>query len=161
MSSGRRRVLVVVVVIAVMALDQATKAWALAVLPGRVIPVFPTVRLALSYNSGFSFGLGAEYGVLVAAIVLVISGLLARAALRERDRVRASLIAAVLGGALGNIVDRIVRADAGPLSGSVVDFIAVTWFAVFNVADVFVVCGAALLALTDLRRGASVEAEAA
>jgi signal peptidase II len=161
MSSGRRRVFVVVVVLAVMALDQAAKAWALAALPGRAIHVLPTVRLQLSYNSGFSFGLGAEYGVLVAVIVLVIAVLLARSALRERVPLRAALLAAVLGGALGNIVDRVMRADAGPLSGSVVDFIAVTWFAVFNVADAFVVCGALLLALIELRRDADLEAEPA
>ena len=49
--------------------------------------------------------------------------------------------ASILGGALGNLVDRLFRADDGPLSGEVIDFIDVTWYAVFNVADIFVVCG--------------------
>ncbi|HSK95946.1 MAG TPA: signal peptidase II [Euzebyales bacterium] len=146
---------------AAVALDQLTKAWALAALPERPIAILPTVRLRLTYNSGFSFGLGAEYGVVVAVVVLVIACLLARAALREHDPVRAIIIAVVLGGALGNIVDRVIRADAGPLSGAVVDFVAVTWFAVFNVADMFVVCGALLLALTDLRRAPDPEPNAA
>jgi signal peptidase II len=144
--------MMVLVVAGVLALDQATKAWALATLPGRVIDIVPTVQFRLTFNSGFSFGLGAEYGPVVAVVVLVIAVLLARAALRERDAVRCALLAAILGGALGNIVDRVVRGDAGPLSGSVVDFIAVTWYAVFNVADMFVVCGAVLLVLTELRR---------
>ena len=137
---------------AVLALDQATKAWALANLQDRVVDIAPTAQLRLTYNNGFSFGLGAEYGPLVSVIVLVIASLLARAALREASVTRSLLLAMVLGGALGNIVDRLVRADAGPLSGSVVDFIAVTWYAVFNVADVFVVCGAILLVLVELRR---------
>ena len=144
--------LVLVVVVAVLALDQATKAWALTALRDDVIPIVPTLELRLAFNSGFSFGMGAEYGPLVAVVVLVITALLARAALRERHLPRALLFAAILGGALGNIVDRVVRADAGPLSGSVVDFIAVTWYAVFNIADMFVVCGAVLLVLVDLRR---------
>ena len=46
------------------------------------------------------------------------------------------------GGAISNLLDRIFRADDGVLSGEVVDFIDVTWYAVFNVADIFVVCGA-------------------
>ena len=47
----------------------------------------------------------------------------------------------ILGGAIGNLVDRAARADDGVLSGAVIDFIDVTWYAVFNVADIFVVCG--------------------
>lgn len=142
---------------AVLAFDQATKAWALATLQDRVIDIAPTMQLRLTYNNGFSFGLGAEYGPLVSVVVLVIASLVARAALRERNTTRSLLLAAVLGGALGNIVDRVVRADAGPLSGSVVDFIAVTWYAVFNVADMFVVCGALLLVLVELRHGPEPE----
>ena len=59
--------------------------------------------------------------------------------------------AAILGGALGNLIDRVVRADDGLLSGNVVDFIDVTWYAVFNVADMFVVCGCIVLVLYELR----------
>ena len=153
--------MVVLVVAAVLALDQATKAWALATLQDRVIDIVPTLQLRLTYNSGFSFGMGAELGPVVAVVVVVIAFALGRAALREQNVVRCALLAAILGGALGNIVDRALRADAGPLSGSVVDFIAVTWYAVFNVADMFVVCGAVLLALTELRRQPEPEPDAA
>jgi signal peptidase II len=58
------------------------------------------------------------------------------------------LLSAVLAGALGNLFDRITRAEDGPLSGHVVDFIAVEWFAVFNVADILTVCGMIAWALT-------------
>ncbi len=50
----------------------------------------------------------------------------------------------VLGGALGNLIDRIFRSP-GPLQGHVVDFVSVGWWPVFNVADSSIVCGAVLL----------------
>ncbi|MCB1027813.1 MAG: signal peptidase II, partial [Microthrixaceae bacterium] len=55
-------------------------------------------------------------------------------------------------GALGNLLDRLFRANDGLLSGKVVDFVAVTWYAVFNVADVFVVVGAIALLWLEFRR---------
>ena len=55
----------------------------------------------------------------------------------------------VLGGALGNLTDRIFR-EPGPLRGHVVDFISVGWWPVFNLADSAVVCGAVLLVLLTL-----------
>lgn len=61
-------------------------------------------------------------------------------------------LAIATGGAIGNIWDRIGRATEGPLTGEVVDFIAVDWFAIFNVADIFTTCGIAAWALTTLRR---------
>jgi signal peptidase II len=51
----------------------------------------------------------------------------------------------VLGGALGNLADRIFRADDGLLSGAVVDFIDLQWWPVFNLADSAIVIGAILL----------------
>lgn len=104
--------------------------------------------------------MGARFAPLVAVVVLVIAFALGRAAMRERGVVRLVLFAVILGGALGNIVDRLLRADAGPLPGNVVDFVAITWYAVFNVADMFVVCGAILLALTELRRELGPEPDA-
>jgi signal peptidase II len=47
-----------------------------------------------------------------------------------------------MGGAIGNLADRLLRAEDRFLSGEVIDFIDVSWYAVFNVADMFVVCGA-------------------
>ena len=56
----------------------------------------------------------------------------------------------VLGGALGNLIDRIFRAP-GPLQGHVVDFVSVGWWPVFNVADSAIVCGGILGAFLALR----------
>jgi signal peptidase II len=158
MSIGRLRLLAFVVVAAVVALDQLTKEWALRALADhRVIEVLPTLQLDLTFNRGFSFGSagghGRLVGVLVAALIVGLVWLLAR----ERRPRRVVLLAMILGGALGNFLDRVTRADGGgALSGAVVDFVDVTWYAVFNVADVFVVVGGILLALDELassRRG--------
>ena len=73
--------------------------------------------------------------------------------LARGDRVAGTVFLAVAaGGAAGNLWDRISRADDGPLTGHVVDFIAVDWFAVFNVADIFTTSGIALWALTSAIR---------
>ncbi|MCQ3808199.1 MAG: signal peptidase II [Acidimicrobiaceae bacterium] len=50
-----------------------------------------------------------------------------------------------------NLIDRIVRRDDGFISGEVVDFIDVSWYAVFDVADMFVVCGCIVLVVYELR----------
>ena len=151
MPVARLRLLALGVVVAVVVLDQLTKEWALRVLEdGRVIEVLPTLQLDLTLNRGFSFGSASGHGrlvgVLVAALIVGLIWLLAR----ERRPVRVVLLAMILGGALGNFFDRVTRADGGALSGAVVDFIDVTWYAVFNVADVFVVMGGILLALDEL-----------
>jgi signal peptidase II len=52
---------------------------------------------------------------------------------------------------VGNLADRLFRADAGILSGAVVDFIDLQWWPVFNLADTAIVCGAILLLLTSVR----------
>jgi signal peptidase II len=57
----------------------------------------------------------------------------------------------VLGGALGNIVDRLLRTGDGFLGGAVVDFIDAQWWPVFNVADIAISCGGVLLLLVSVR----------
>ncbi len=78
----------------------------------------------------------------------------------EADTIRALLLAAVLGGAIGNLADRVLRAEEGLFSGTVVDFIDVSWFAVFNVADMFVTCCLAVILLLEVaqhRHGAPAQ----
>ncbi|MEY2569819.1 MAG: signal peptidase, partial [Acidimicrobiaceae bacterium] len=57
----------------------------------------------------------------------------------------------VLGGALGNLVDRVLRDGSGFLGGAVVDFIDAQWWPVFNVADIAVSVGGVLLVLVSSR----------
>lgn len=148
------------VVAVVVALDQVTKAWALENLADAPIPLVPTLELDLSFNTGISFGAGAQFGQFFGALISVIVVILARAVWMEADTIRALLLAAVLGGAIGNLADRVLRAEEGLFSGTVVDFIDVSWFAVFNVADMFVTCCLAvilLLEVTQHRQGAPAQ----
>ncbi|MDA3805175.1 signal peptidase II [Clavibacter sp. CT19] len=138
--------LAAVVVVVGFVLDQISKRWAVDSLGGgRQIELVPTVRFALVYNPGVSFGMGAEVGpLLTVGIIGLALGLAVWVGWQIRHRastLQVLLLSAVLAGALGNLFDRITRAEDGPLSGHVVDFIAVEWFAVFNVADILTVCG--------------------
>ncbi|MXW76341.1 MAG: signal peptidase II [Acidimicrobiaceae bacterium] len=141
-----------IVIAVVLALDQLSKEWAINRLSGgRIIEILPTLELDLTYNSGFSFGTGAGHGPLVGTLVIALCGFICWRLCIETITARAAILSAILGGALGNLIDRVLRADDGLLSGDVVDFIDVTWYAVFNVADMFVVCGCIVLVLYELR----------
>ncbi len=134
-------------------IDQWSKGWAVSSLgPDRHISVAPTLDLDLSYNRGFSFGTGAGQGRLVGLLVILMIVALVRFAWREPMGPRLVLFAVILGGAFGNLGDRVVRADDGFLTGPVVDFIDVHWYAVFNVADIFVVGGVVALFLVEVVR---------
>jgi signal peptidase II len=132
--------------------DQVTKAWARAALEDSIIEVLPGfLRLALAENSGAAFGLfkggGQIIAVLAVAAVVFILVLL-RSVDRWSDLTGLGL---VLGGALGNLVDRIFRGD-GFLDGRVTDWIDLWFIPNFNVADAAISIGAAVLLLGALRR---------
>ena len=138
-------------VAAVVVVDHLTKWWALRELDdGRVITIVPTLEFDLTFNRGFSFGTAGRFGPWIGALVVGVCVLLI-AAIRRAPRIgQARILALILGGALGNLIDRAFRADDGFLTGEVVDFIDVTWYAVFNVADICVVCGSVLLVVAEL-----------
>jgi signal peptidase II len=133
----------------VLALDIWTKQWATRTLAGT--PPMPVlgelVRFTYVRNSGVAFGLGAglpfPYYVFSIAAVLAILVLFVRR--RVHGRGRRLALALILGGALGNLVDRLS-------TGLVVDFIDVGWgrwhWPVFNVADSAVSIGVVMVALT-------------
>jgi signal peptidase II len=142
LTRARRLTIATSIVAVAVTSDQVTKQWALGALEdGRTIALIPTLEFDLAYNSGFSFSAGSGSGDLIGVLVMVLCGFIAWQIWREARTVRALLYATILGGALGNLVDRVFRADDGFLSGEVIDFIDVSWYAVFNVADMFVVCG--------------------
>jgi signal peptidase II len=137
----------------VVALDQWTKHWATRTLafrpPLEVVGEF--VRLTYTRNSGVAFGLGAglpfPYYVFSIAAVVVILYLFARQ--RVTGWPRQLALALILGGAVGNLIDRV-------RFGEVVDFIEIGYgrwrWPVFNVADSAVTVGVGLFALTWPRR---------
>lgn len=151
MTNGRRLTSAGLIILFALGLDQLSKELALKELSnGRVIEVLPTLEFDLAFNSGFSFSTGSSQGNLIGYLVIGLSAFIAWQISKETRPIRTWLYAAILGGALGNLVDRIFRADEGFLSGEVIDFIDVTWYAVFNIADMFVVVGCALFVIDEL-----------
>jgi signal peptidase II len=143
------RVLFASVAVGWLLLDQLSKSWAVRNLTGRDVDVLWTLRFNLAYNSGASFSMGEGWGRWIALIAVLIVGLLVWQGLTVRTRLAAVALALIVGGALGNVVDRALRAGGGGfLGGSVVDFIDLQWWPVFNVADMGVVVGAILLVVS-------------
>ena len=149
----------VIVVVAVV-LDQLTKWWALAALEdGDIVEILPTLEFDLAYNSGFSFGTGEGLGRWIGVLIIGLCLFLAQQIRVSQTAFRANVAAVVLGGAIGNLIDRIFRADDGFLSGEVIDFIDVTWYAVFNVADIFIVCGCLVFGFHEVQAARRAQAE--
>jgi signal peptidase II len=130
----------------VVALDQLTKAWAMHNLADGPVDVVGPVRFALTRNTAGAFGLGGALVpfLAVGALVLVVA-LVTRADVIARPGL-ALAAGLVLGGALGNLVDRLARSP-GLLRGAVVDFVDLRWWPVFNLADAAITCGCVLLVL--------------
>lgn len=148
--NGTHRVLFGAVAIGWVLLDQLTKAWANS-LDGRQIDVIWTLRFQLAINKGASFSLGTGFGAWIGVIALVVVGVLVWQGRSVGTRLGAVALGMIVGGALGNVLDRAFRGDGGFFSGGVIDFIDFQWWPVFNVADIGVVCGAILLVITMLR----------
>ncbi|MEO9327618.1 signal peptidase II [Gordonia sp. B21] len=134
------------VALVVMGLDLLTKTIAVATLdPQRPVEIIgDVVTLRLVRNSGAAFSLASGYTWVLSVIALVVVVVIIRYSSRLKSWWWAVGLALVLGGAVGNLIDRIFRAPK-PFQGHVVDFISVGWWPVFNVADSAVVCGAILL----------------
>jgi signal peptidase II len=134
------------------ALDQGTKSWALAALgDGDPIHVLGSLQLRLSFNTGVAFSLGQGSGLVIVPLALVVVAVVVYVARNLSGRLAATAVGLVVGGAVGNLVDRLVRGH----DGAVVDFLDLQWWPVFNVADACIVVGGALLALCSLRRPAT------
>lgn len=134
----------------VYAADRLTKLWAAHALRDHPIEVIRGV-LTLQYttNSGGAFSLGQGAPWLFAGVTIVVACLIVGVSFRRRSALSAVALGLVLGGALGNLTDRVVR---GPgLSGRVIDFVDLHVWPVFNVADASIVAGALLLAWAAVR----------
>ncbi len=136
-------------------LDQATKWLAEALLvPFQPVPLMPLLNLTLMYNEGAAFSFLANAGGwqrwLFAGFALVMTTVLAIWLLRleKGDRVTAVTLSLIIGGAIGNLIDRVQ-------TGRVVDFIDFyvgTWhWPAFNVADSAISIGIVFLLITSIR----------
>jgi len=148
---ARRWALILGVASGVLLVDQLSKWWAVHTLSSRTIAVVWTLRFNLTGNTGASFSRFGGQGPLISlgAVAVVCAVLWLSPAVSSR--LGSVALGMILGGALGNLMDRAFRGDAGVLHGPVVDFIDFQWWPVFNVADMGVVIGALLLAISFLR----------
>jgi signal peptidase II len=138
--SRRGYVLALLLAGGVVAADQATK-WVVRAqaehLPRQLVA---GLRIDLTYNSGISFSRFAGAGDIVVVLVAVVAAGVAVALVLSPPRYRPAL-GVILGGAVGNLIDRL-RFD-----GAVVDFISFYGWPSFNVADAAIVVGTILLGL--------------
>ncbi len=137
----------------VLILDQLTKWWAVNNLQEPVHVVW-TLRLVLAYNTGTAFSLGAGLGPVIGILAVVVVIVLVRLGRTVMTPVGIVGLGMVLGGAVGNLADRLFRESHGFLHGAVVDFIDLRWWPIFNVADSAIVVGGILLVLTGLGQDA-------
>jgi signal peptidase II len=142
----RRQPLLLSVAAVILTLDLVSKVLAVKLLtPGQPVPIIgDTVTWTLVRNSGAAFSMATGYAwilTLIASAVVVGIIWMGRRLVSTGWAIGLGMI---LGGAMGNLVDRFFRAP-GPLRGHVVDFLSIGWWPVFNVADPSVVGGAILL----------------
>ena len=153
MTQGQRRGslrLTFLVAACVVLVDQLTKHWAVNALSDSTPRhVLWTLQWNLSFNSGMAFSRGKGLGPVIGLLALVVVVGIVLSVRRNSSTVVAVAAGLVLGGALGNLCDRLFRGD-GWLHGSVIDFIDFQWFPIFNVADIGVNVGGALFVLWSL-----------
>lgn len=135
-----------IIVVAVLVLDQLTKYWAAATLVRGSISIAPFLKFTLVHNTGAAFGFMSNAGgwqnIFFMVVAALASVLIIVMLWRLQDRWVGTGLALILGGALGNLADRV-------LHGYVIDFVDVyygTWhWPAFNIADSAITVGAVLL----------------
>jgi signal peptidase II len=141
------------VAVIVLTADAISKQQVLTRLPGH-----PPVRLLhglltldLTFNAGAAFGVGTSYTAIIALIVCGVIAYIIRTARRLRSLAWTIALGLLLGGAMGNLGDRLFRAP-GLLRGQVVDWINLPHFPwTFNLADASITCAAVMIAVLALR----------
>ncbi|MCL2315495.1 MAG: signal peptidase II [Actinomycetia bacterium] len=135
------------VALAGVGVDQACKQIALARLdPARPVSLLGgLVRLELTRNPGAAFSMGEGVTVVFAvAAILALAAVVVFVVPRLTSRLQGVVVAVLMAGIAGNLVDRLVRPPR-PFHGYVVDFIGLPHFAIVNVADIFITCAAVLI----------------
>ena len=150
----------------VLLIDQLSKAWALRRLSSQeMVDVVLSLRFNLAFNTGMAFSKGADRGPLIGIVALIVAGVLLVIARKSTSILQLVFIGIVVGGAIGNVIDRLSRVGEAPnfgsgfMSGAVVDFIDLQWWPIFNVADAAIVVGGIGLVLIGLRAPEEVAPE--
>lgn len=135
----------------VLAVDQFAKYLTIENLPREeLVPVFGDfLQLYYTRNPGAAFSLGEDVTWIFTIALAVVAGVIVWKTLAVRSRLWAVVLGGLLGGVLGNLGDRLFR-EPGFGVGHVVDMISMPWlmpWAIFNVADAFIVVGMISVAL--------------
>ena len=158
-STGGRRVsvrallLLAIIALGVYGLDQLAKTLIVSRLhEDQVVPLLgPVLQLHYVTNSGGAFSVATGYTWALSIVAVGVIVVIVWFARRIRSLAWATMFGLVLGGALGNVTDRLLR-PPGFGVGHVVDFISVALFpAIFNVADIAITTAVALFILLSLR----------
>ena len=137
-------------------LDQLTKAWALRDLAdGRIIHVIWTMQFNLTFTRGMAFSRGTGIGPIIGVIGLVVVVLLLLSLRRADNALTRVATGLIIGGAVGNILDRLFR-GSGWMRGAVIDFIDFQWWPVFNIADMAIMIGAATMMVAMLKYNSQI-----
>ena len=137
----------------VIALDQISKAVVVAVMPERAPIEILGGLITITYvrNPGASFSIGSGLTVLFTVIAVAVAVVIVRSSRRLGSLGWALALGGLLGGAVGNLLDRLTRSP-GVARGEVIDWIDLIYFPpVFNLADVAITFGAAGLVVLSLR----------
>jgi signal peptidase II len=150
----RHTLLCLGVAVAVLAADVISKVAIVATMRHESHPAVRVLgrwlRIVYTRNSGAAFSIGTGATLLFTAVAVGVVVVIVRAARRLVHSGWAVTLGLLLGGALGNLADRLFRAP-GPLRGHVVDWIELPHWPVFNVADACIVVGGALAVVLVLR----------
>jgi len=149
----RRRVLVLIGMAALAyLLDLLSKLWVVHSLehhdPVNVLGHY--LQLDATRNAGAAFGMGQGMTIVFTLIAVGVIAVIVRLSRRLYSTPWAIALGLLLGGAFGNLTDRVFRAPGG-FQGRVVDFVAPEHFAIFNLADSAICCGGALIVLLSFR----------
>ena len=155
----RRLAMLIGVAATVLAADAASKAAVVALLPGR-----PSVRLfgglltlMVTRNPGAAFGIGGPTATVALTAIAAGAALAIVRYSRRISSIRwAVALGLLLGGAMGNLADRLFRSP-GPLQGWVVDWIRFPHWPTFNIADAAIACGTLLVAVLAARGTAALD----
>ncbi|MFC8129228.1 signal peptidase II [Streptomyces sp. NPDC057302] len=150
---GKRKILVLfAVAVLAYALDLVTKMIVVAKLEHHepIEIIGDLLQFNAIRNAGAAFGMGEAFTVIFTCIAAAVIVVIVRLARKLYSLPWAIALGMLLGGALGNLTDRIFRAP-GVFEGAVVDFIAPKGFAVFNLADSAIVCGGFLIVILSFR----------
>ncbi|MDH6182527.1 signal peptidase II [Microbacteriaceae bacterium SG_E_30_P1] len=151
--SHRQFWVVIAIAVAIVAVDQLTKWWAIENLSdGEVIPVIGEwLRFVLVYNPGAAFGIGGDFTWILAVLAVLAAIAVGWYAWRVKSVAWTIVLGMILGGAITHAGDRLFR-DPGFAHGHVVDFIGYGNLFVGNVADIMIVGGAIFAVLLVLFR---------